>query len=115
VRSSALLPIFSTRRKLVRWFEVTTNPIKGLTEAILNPASLEEGLMAKILLILGLVCMFTASAFGETVSVRDRSGKLIRTEKTNGDTTVVRDPQGKLIEKRVRQPGGQGSAGAHCG
>jgi YD repeat-containing protein len=59
--------------------------------------------MTRILLILSLVCAFAFSAFGETVSVRDRSGKLIRTEKTDGDTTVVRDPQGKLIEKRVRR------------
>lgn len=59
--------------------------------------------MTKILLIIGLVCAFIAPAFGETVSVRDRSGKLIRTEKSDGDTTVVRDPQGKLIEKRIRR------------
>ena len=59
--------------------------------------------MTRIFLILGLVCAFIVPAFGETVSVRDRSGKLIRTEKSDGDTTVVRDPQGKLIEKRVRR------------
>jgi len=59
--------------------------------------------MTRILLVLAVFFLFIFPAFGETVSVRDRSGKLIRTEKTDGDTTVVRDPQGKLIEKRVRR------------
>ena len=57
--------------------------------------------MTRSLLALAVFFLFVFSVFGETVNVRDRSGKLIRTEKTDGETTVVRDPQGKLIEKRV--------------
>jgi YD repeat-containing protein len=59
--------------------------------------------MVRIILVVALSFLLVSSVFGETVSVRDRSGKLIGTEKTDGDTTVVRDPQGKLIEKRVRR------------
>jgi len=59
--------------------------------------------MTRILLVLAAFFLLVSPAFGETVSVRDRSGKLIRTEKTDGDTTVVRDPHGKVIEKRVRR------------
>jgi YD repeat-containing protein len=58
--------------------------------------------MARILLVVTFSFLLVSSVFGETVSVRDRSGKLIRTEKADGGTTEVRDPQGKLIEKRVR-------------
>lgn len=59
--------------------------------------------MTKILLFLAAFFLLVFPVLGETISVRDRSGKLIRTEKTDGNTTVVRDPQGKLIEKRVRR------------
>ncbi|HMK37660.1 MAG TPA: hypothetical protein VK463_21485 [Desulfomonilaceae bacterium] len=59
--------------------------------------------MVRIFLFLAAFFLLVSSVFGETVSVRDRSGKLIRTEKADGDTTAVRDPQGKLIEKRVRR------------
>ncbi|MBI5250772.1 MAG: hypothetical protein HY912_14875 [Desulfomonile tiedjei] len=50
-----------------------------------------------------VVCLFSlpVSILGDTVTIRDSSGNIVRTEKTEGNVTTVRDPQGKLIEKRI--------------